>query len=99
MLIKRFLHDSFFDKPYQLCNLKDILLINKNWDLYISNYAFSELPSKLQEIYFERVIPNSKEGYMTINSGEEGKFGKVLNMSKENFLKKIKSYYLKEKHN
>ena len=96
MLIKRFLHDSFFDRPYQLCTLNDILLINKSWDLLISNYAFSELPTRLQEIYFDRVISKSKEGYMTMNSGIEGKFGQVLNMSKENLLKKIKSSYIKE---
>ena len=33
---------------------------------------------------------------MTMNSGIEGKFGKVLNISKENLLKKIKSSYIKE---
>ena len=95
MLIKRFIHDAFFDKPYQLCTLNDLLLKDKSWDLLISNYAFSELPLILQEMYFERVISKSNEGYMTMNKGQV-KFGKVLNMSKEKLLNKIPSSYIKE---
>ena len=41
------------------------------FDLVISNYAFSELPSKLQNIYLEKLILSSKRGYMTMNSGKE----------------------------
>lgn len=36
-------------------------------DLVISNYAFSELNLKNQEIYFEKVISKSKSGYMIYN--------------------------------
>jgi putative sugar O-methyltransferase len=40
-----------------------------NYDLVISNYAFSELPSKLQRIYIKKIISKSKRGYLTMNSG------------------------------
>ena len=44
LLIKRFLHDAFFDKPYSLLTLNDLRVENLNFDSLISNYAFSELP-------------------------------------------------------
>lgn len=40
-----------------------------DYDLVISNYAFSELPSKLQLAYLTKVISKAKRGYMTMNSG------------------------------
>jgi hypothetical protein len=40
-----------------------------NYDLAISNYAFSELPSKLQIKYIEKIFSKSKRGYLTMNSG------------------------------
>ena len=39
------------------------------YDLVISNYAFSELPSELQTRYIEKIILNAKRGYLTMNSG------------------------------
>ena len=41
------------------------------FDFIISNYAFSELPKKLQIKYMERFIKFSKAGYLTMNSGKE----------------------------
>ena len=41
----------------------------KHWDLVISNYAFSELPSNLQKIYIEKVLSKSERGYLVMNSG------------------------------
>ena len=40
-----------------------------NYELVISNYAFSELPSKLQIKYLTKVFSKSKKGYLTMNSG------------------------------
>ena len=37
----------------------------KTYDLCLSNYAFSELPRPLQDIYLKKVILNSKRGYIT----------------------------------
>jgi hypothetical protein len=39
------------------------------YDVVISNYAFSELPSKVQSIYLEKIISKAKRGYLTMNSG------------------------------
>lgn len=41
-----------------------------NYDLVISNYAFSELPSQLQKIYIRKILSKSKRGYLTMNSGQ-----------------------------
>ena len=40
-----------------------------DYDLLISNYAFSELPSKLQIKYIEKIFSKSRRGYLTMNSG------------------------------
>lgn len=38
-----------------------------NYDLVISNYAFTELPGNLQRVYLEKVISRSEHGYITYN--------------------------------
>jgi hypothetical protein len=40
-------------------------------DLLISNYAFSELNKKSQDAYLNRVINNSKRGFMLYNNIHE----------------------------
>lgn len=42
----------------------------KVFDLVISTVAFSELPSKLQLRYIEKVLSKSKRGYLLMNSGK-----------------------------
>jgi len=42
---------------------------NSEYDLVISNYAFSELPKKTQLIYLEKVLSKSRRGYLIMNSG------------------------------
>jgi hypothetical protein len=39
------------------------------YDLVISNYAYSELPKDLQKKYIEKVLSKAKRGYLTMNSG------------------------------
>ena len=39
----------------------------QNYDLLISNYAFSELPRSIQDVYLKKIILNSKRGYITYN--------------------------------
>ena len=41
----------------------------RDYDLVISNYAFSELPKILQLAYIKKVLANSKRGYLTMNTG------------------------------
>ena len=49
---------------------------NTTWDVVISNYAFSELHRDLQLSYIERVIANSKSGYIIMNSGRSNITGR-----------------------
>jgi len=68
-LIKRYLKSIDKDFNVQFLNLeKDE---NREWDLAISNYAFSELPKNLQETYIDKVLSKSSRGYLIMNSGRE----------------------------
>ena len=53
----------------------------KDIDLLISNYAYSELGEKLQDLYYNNVILNSKKVYMILNKGQ---------VSREVFLERAK---------
>lgn len=48
----------------------------RGYDLFISNYAFSELPRDLQMSYFQNVISRSSRGYMLMNSGRDNVTGR-----------------------
>jgi len=67
-LISKYLEGHVLNGSYKTCTL------NKHngkqqYDLVISNYAFSELPLQLQEKYIFKILKNSKRGYLTMNSG------------------------------
>ena len=88
LLIKRFIELSSFNSKYSIRTIKEDTYNNRNeWDLCISNYAFSELPKKLQSLYIENVLINSKSGYMIMNSGIDGNFGNIKNHSQKELLK------------
>ena len=63
--------------------------MGQSFDLVISNYAFSELPRNLQEIYMNKVILNSRCGYLTMNTGLVKKSEKIT--SSENKLRRYTS--------
>lgn len=46
------------------------------YELVISNYAFSELPSEIQIDYVEKVLSQSERGYLTMNSGRTNYSGR-----------------------
>ena len=48
-----------------------------DFDLVISNYAFSELNRDLQEIYLKNVITRSKRGYLIYNDIVEGEIDTI----------------------
>ncbi len=90
LLIKRFIEDSNFSSKYTLSTLKEDSNNNMNsWDFCISNYAFSELPKALQEMYIKRVLNNTKRGYMLMNSGLSGDYGNIKNLSQKELLDKF----------
>lgn len=45
-----------------------------DYDLVVSNYAFTELPRPIQEIYLEKVILNCRRGYITYNDINPAEF-------------------------
>ncbi len=49
-------------------------LDRREYDLVISNYAFTELPRAIQDVYLSKVILNSKRGYITYNEHSPEKF-------------------------
>ena len=78
--------------------------VPSNYDLVISNYAFSELPKDLQTVYIDKVLKKSKRGYLTMNSGWGGHFsdGKLSAIELLNQLPNIKfleEYPLTYKYN
>jgi hypothetical protein len=59
-------------------------------DLVISNYAFTEIERKYQEMYVEKVITNAKRGYITCNYF--GKMDKTEALSREEVFS-LKEHY------
>lgn len=66
------------------------------YDLVISNYAFSELPSKLQLRYIEKILSKSKRGYLTMNSGKENSEYKEDKLSLADLKKHLPSFEILE---
>lgn len=69
VLTSKYLESHILKSAYQTYTLNqhrgDV-----NYDLVICNYAFSELPSSLQEMYIKKILSKSKKGYLTMNSGK-----------------------------
>jgi hypothetical protein len=69
-LIKRYLNYTLLDGAYEATTINEKLPLN--YDLVISNYAFSELPAALQRMYIKKVLAPAQRGYLTMNSGIGG---------------------------
>ena len=67
-LIEKYLECYLLNSSYETKTINKISQEN-SWDLVISNYAFSELPSETQYNYINKILLKSKNGYMTMNSG------------------------------
>jgi putative sugar O-methyltransferase len=52
---------------HTILNIEDLDSIDEEFDLVISNYAYSELCMKSQDLYYEKIIKKSKHGYFTLN--------------------------------
>ena len=60
----------------------------EGWDLFVSNYAFSELPFKLQDEYCSQVMNKARNGFMIMNSGFTNFTGRSLGKMELSELKK-----------
>ncbi len=67
-LVSKYLESHLLQSCYQTKTLNTYDGA-KDYDLVISNYAFSELPAVVQRIYVEKVLKKAKRGYLTMNSG------------------------------
>ena len=63
LLIEKYL--KLFDYSINLYTCDN--LQEQECDLFVSNYAFSECCKQIQDLYLEKVINNSKHGYITCN--------------------------------
>ena len=87
LLIDRFLNNFKVNFNYSFKSLEDDFQDNFEFDLIISNYAFSELPRNLQNLALNKIINKSRSGYMIVNSH---------NLEKAFFLKKYNFYTIDE---
>ena len=69
-LIEKYLEHHLLNSSYETKTINQ-LKSNKQFDLVISNYAFSELPAHTQISYIKKIMLKSKNGYLTMNSGKE----------------------------
>ena len=69
-LIEKYLEHHLLNSSYETKTINQ-LKSNKQFDLVISNYAFSELPAHTQISYIKKILLKSKNGYLTMNSGKE----------------------------
>ena len=64
------LNKKYLDRlktSHRTISLEEVKDLNEDFDLVISNYAYSEVDKELQNLYWEKVIKRSKNGYFTLN--------------------------------
>lgn len=77
--------ENFVMNSSYTCSTLNQLDSENDFDLVISNFAFSELPRALQLKYIDKVLSKSKRGYLVMNSGkDESVFSKGTQRWKEN---------------
>lgn len=64
----------------------DMISNDQSYDFVISNYAFSECTVKVQEEYLDKVLRQSKRGYLTCNYE---KVGGLVVLTKDELLQKL----------
>jgi hypothetical protein len=67
-LASKYLECHVLKNSYSTSTLNQ-LSNDRQWELVLSNYAFSELPSKLQIQYLRKLMSKAARGYLTMNSG------------------------------
>lgn len=65
MLTQRYLDNYILNSVVSYKTMNELEI--QKYDLVISNYAFSELPRNIQDVYLNKIILNSKKGYITFN--------------------------------
>ncbi len=65
MLTQRYLDNYILNSVVTYKTMNELEI--QKYDLVISNYAFTELPRSIQDVYLNKIILNSKNGYITYN--------------------------------
>lgn len=71
-LTSKYLESHMLNNSYRTCTLNQSQG-DVEYDLIVSNYAFSELPSQVQLRYIDKILSKSTRGYLTMNSGAPGR--------------------------
>lgn len=71
----------------------NIKATKNKYDLFISNYAFSEFDKNLQKYYYDKYIKNSKHIFMIINSPIIDKFGDCKKIELKDINKEVYILY------
>lgn len=96
-LISRYLESHIMNCAYKVTTLNQ-KTGDDYYDLVISNYAFSELPSHVQIRYIEKIVRKSSRGYLTMNSGLTETSHPVKKLSLEQLRNYLPSFDVFEEH-
>ena len=92
LLIEKFLNDHKVNFESHFATI-DTINSNNNYDLIISNYAFSELPKNMQLDAINKILNKSKKGYMLVNNFHKISF---RYLSQNGYSKNIKNLKVHE---
>ena len=82
-------------KNLEFIDVDQVQNLNKNFDLVISNYAFTELEKSIQDIYINNILSKSNRGYITCNFISDI-FG-ISSYSLDELKGKLKNFDIKNK--
>lgn len=71
-LAQRFLDNFIIHSVLDYKTMNELSVAN--YDLVISNYAFTELPRSIQDVYLQKVVRGSTRGYITYNEINPSEF-------------------------
>ena len=92
LLIEKFINSHNVNFKSEFATL-DSLQNNNSFDLVISNYAFSELPKKIQQVAINKIIQKSQRGYMIVNNFHKISF---RYMTQAGYIRNIKNLKIDE---
>lgn len=52
---------------HRIIKIEEVDKIDEDFDIVISNYAYSEINKNLQNLYYDKIISKSTNGYFTLN--------------------------------
>lgn len=87
-LIHKYLNK--LDTKHNIISIESLKNLNTNYDLIISNYAYSELDKEFQDYYYNNIISRSCNGYLTLNFISE--IFNIESYKKNDILQKINNY-------